>query len=46
MKLPALRIASWNVSTMTASLSDDLQQIDAAHKTVIIDAELHRLDID
>ena len=45
-KLPALRIASWNVRTMTASLSDDLQQIDAAHKTDIIDAELHRLNID
>ena len=45
-KLPALRIASWNVRTMTAGLSDDLQQIDAARKTAIIDAELHRLDID
>ena len=31
---------------MTAGLSYDLQQIDAAHKTAIIDAELHRLDID
>ena len=31
---------------MTAGLSDDLQQIDTAHKTAIIDAELHRLDID
>ena len=31
---------------MTASLSDDLHQIDAARKTAIIDAELHRLDID
>ena len=31
---------------MTAGLSDDLQQIDAARKTAIIDAELHRLDID
>ena len=30
---------------MTAGLPDDLQQIDAAHKTAIIDAELHRLDI-
>ena len=46
MKLPALCIASWNVSTMTVGLSDDLQQIDAAHKTAIIDAELHRLNID
>ena len=45
-KLPALRTASWNVRTMTAGFSDDLQQIDAAHKTAIIDAELHRLDID
>ena len=31
---------------MTAGLSDDLQQIDATHKTAIIDAELHQLDID
>jgi len=31
---------------MTAGLSDDLQQIDAARKTAIIDAELHRLHID
>ena len=31
---------------MTAGLSDDLQQIDAARKTAIINAELHRLDID
>ena len=45
-KLPALRIASWNVRTMTAGLSDDLQQIDVARKTAIIDAEFHRLDID
>ena len=31
---------------MTAGLSDDLQHIYAAHKTAIIDAELHQLDID
>ena len=31
---------------MTADLSDDLLQIDAASKTAIIDAELHQLDID
>ena len=30
---------------MTAGQSDDLQQTDAARKTFIIDAELHRLDI-
>ena len=30
---------------MTAGLSDDLQQIGATRKTVIIDAELHRLVI-
>ena len=45
-KLPALRITSWNVRTITAGLSDDLQKIDAARKAAIIDAELHRLDID
>ena len=31
---------------MTAGLSDNLQHLDAACKTAIIDAELHRLDID
>ena len=44
MKLPALRIASWNVRTITAGLSDDLLQIDAAR--AIINAELPRLGID
>ena len=45
-KLPALCIASWNVRRMTAGLANDLQQIDAACKTAIIYAELHRLDTD
>ena len=31
---------------MTADLFDDLQPIDAARKTAIIDAELYRLDIE
>ena len=30
---------------MTAGLSDDFQQIDAAHKTAIINAKFHWLDI-
>ena len=46
MKLPALQIASWNVRTMQTGLSEDLENIDDAPKTSIIDKELHRLNID
>ena len=45
-KIPALRIASWNVRTMRPGLSNDLQQINDARKTDIIDSELDRLNID
>ena len=46
MKMPALRIASWNVRTMRPGLSNDLQQINDSRKTAIIDSELDRLNID
>ena len=45
-KMPALRIASWNVRTMRTGLSNDLQQINDSRKTAIIDSELDRLNID
>ena len=45
-KLPALRIASWNVRTMRPSLSNDLQKINESRKTAIVDSELDRLNID
>ena len=45
-KTPALRIASWNVRTMRSGLTDDLQFIDDARKTAVIDRELHRLNVD
>ena len=45
-KMPARRIASWNVRTMRPGLSNDLQQINDSRKTAIIDSELDRLNID
>ena len=45
-KSPALRLASWNVRTMRPGLTDDLQVMDDARKTAVIDRELHRLNID
>ena len=45
-KMPALRIASWNVRTMRPGLSNDRQQINDSRKTAIIDSELDRLNID
>ena len=46
MKSPALRLASWNVRTMLPGLTDDLQVMDDARKTAVIDRELRRLNID
>ena len=45
-KPPALRFASWNVRTMCPGLTADLQQIDNARKTAVIDRELTRLNVD
>ena len=45
-KLPALRIANWNVRTMCTGLTDDLQSINNACKTAIIDTELDMLNTD
>ena len=36
LKTSVLRIASWNVRTMSPGLTDDLQKIDEARKTAII----------
>ena len=46
LKTLALRIASWNVHTMRTGLSDDLQGMDDARKTAVIDHELYRLGTD
>ena len=45
-KTSAFRIGSWNVRTMRPGLSEDLQAIDDARKTAVIDCEMHRLNID
>ncbi len=44
--MPVLRFASWNVRTMCTGLTDDLQQIEDARKTAVIDRELSRLNVD
>ena len=44
--MPALRLANWNVRTMHTGLTDNLQSIDNAHKTTVIDMELDRLNTD
>ena len=41
-----LRIATWNVRTMTTGLVDDLQKVGNSRKTAIINNELLRLNID
>lgn len=45
-KTQTLRIASWNVRTICPGLTDDLQAIQDAHKTAVIDRKLYRLNID
>ena len=45
-KTPYLRFASWNVRTMCPDLSNDIQQVDDARKTALIDKELSRLGVD
>ena len=39
-KTSALKLGTFNVRTMTPGFSDDLQEIDDMHKTVVIDMEL------
>ena len=42
----ALKLGCWNVWTMRPSLSQDLQDISYARKTVVINNELKRLNVD
>ena len=42
--MPALRTASWNVRTMCTGRTGDVQSIDNARKTAVIDIELDRLN--
>ena len=46
MKTPALKLGTWNVRTMTPVFSDNLQEVNDARKTAVIDRELSRLQID
>ncbi|XP_068684158.1 uncharacterized protein [Montipora capricornis] len=45
-KTPALRIAGWKVRTVRPGATNDLQQLNDARKTAVIDRELQRLSID
>ena len=45
-KPPVLKLATRNVRTKCPSLYDDLQQINDARKTAVVDRELKRLNID
>ena len=46
MKTPALKLGTWKVRTMTPGFSDDLQKVNDARKTAVIDRELSRLQMD
>ena len=46
MKTPALKLGTWNVKTMTPGFSEDLQEVNDARKTAVIDRELSRLQMD
>ena len=45
MKTTTLKLDTWNVRTMTSGLSDDLQEVNAARKTAVIDREQSRLQM-
>lgn len=45
-KTPALKLGTWNVRTMQPGFTDSLQEVDNARKTVVIDMELSRLQMD
>ena len=45
MKTPALKLGTWNVRTMTPGFSDNLQEVNDARKTAVIDRELRRLQM-
>ena len=44
--MPALKLGTWNVRTMLAGLSDELQTISDVRKTSVINDELLRLKVD
>ena len=46
MKTPALKLGTWNVTTMTPGFSDHLQEVNDALNTAVIDRELSRLQMD
>ena len=46
MKALALTLGTWKVRTMTPGFSDDLQEVNDARKTAVIDRELSRLQMD
>ena len=46
MKTPALKLGTWTVRTVTPGFSDDLQEVNDARKTAVVDRELSRLQID
>ena len=45
-KVPALKLGTWNIRTMTPGLSDNLQQVSDVQKTAAINNELCRLQVD
>ena len=45
-KRPTLKLGCWNVRTLTPGLSQDLQEINDARKTAVINNELRRLNVD
>ena len=46
LKRPALNLGSWNVQTITTSLSENPQMIDDVWKTAVVSVELKRLNMD
>ena len=46
LKTPALKLGTWNVRTTTPGFSGDLQEVNDARKTAVIDRELSRLQMD
>ena len=46
MKTPTLKLGTWNARTTTPGFFDDLQKVNDARKTAVIDRELSRLQMD
>ena len=45
-EVPALKLNNWYVRIMTTGLSDNLQQVNDARKTALINKDLRRLQVD